>query len=360
MRRVAFLISSMVIVLLLSTTTAFAQTEKRRAKDKGYIIVTRYVKANGKRDVSDDIQRVIDRNPNRTIYFPDGEYIISKPISTPAEPTRSVALELSNYAVIRASEDWSSQEAMVRLGGKDKANNIRVAGSNYYLRGGVIDGNGVARAISIDSGRETAVRECSIKRATVGLHIKYGANSGSSDCDIRDVNITGCNPDTSIGVIIEGYDNTLTNMRIGGVHTGVVIRSSGNNLRNIHPLYYGRGELYATSCGFKEERGNNWYDYCYSDEFATAFITSDGPSLYLNCYAYWYSNRGEKHTVMRATGRFRDRVVNMNVGFTKRNCVKRNVILEVEKSGGKGYFDNLHINDSRFANDDHYKKYLKP
>jgi hypothetical protein len=77
-------------------------------KDKGYVVVTDYIKTNSGKDVSDAIQNIIDKNPNRTIYFPDGVYIISKPIVTPAEPTKSVALELSNYAIIKASDNWAN------------------------------------------------------------------------------------------------------------------------------------------------------------------------------------------------------------------------------------------------------------
>ena len=70
------------------------------------ISVSDYVAPNCGKDVSDILQKVIDENPNRTIYFPDGEYIISKPLCTPADPTKSVSLRLDDFAVIRASEDW--------------------------------------------------------------------------------------------------------------------------------------------------------------------------------------------------------------------------------------------------------------
>ena len=60
-------------------------------KQKGYVVVTDYIKNDGKKDVSDAIQKIIDNNPNRTIYFPDGTYLISKPILTPADPKKSVA-----------------------------------------------------------------------------------------------------------------------------------------------------------------------------------------------------------------------------------------------------------------------------
>ena len=96
--------------------------EVQTAKDKGYVVVTDYLRADGTSDVSDALQRVIDTNPNRTIFFPDGVYLISKPINTPADPSKSVALQLSNYATIRAAKGWSHQEAMIRLGGKDPFN----------------------------------------------------------------------------------------------------------------------------------------------------------------------------------------------------------------------------------------------
>ena len=104
------------------------------------------------KDVSDALQKIIDLNPNRTLFFPDGEYLLSKPVATPADPLKSVSLVLSDFAVLRAADDFCGEEAMVRLGGKCAANNIRLPGSNYALRGGIVDGSGRAKAVSIDGG----------------------------------------------------------------------------------------------------------------------------------------------------------------------------------------------------------------
>ena len=265
---------------------------------------------------------------------------------------------LSNYAIIRAADGWNHEEAMIRLGGKDPFNDIHTPGSNYFLDGGIIDGNMVAKGVSIDSGRETVVRNTSIKNTTVGLHIKHGANSGSSDCDIHDVNIVGNRTAESVGVLVVGFDNTLTNMRIGGVHVGVWLKSSGNSMRNLHPLYYNSIETYATSCGFIDEGGNNWYDFCYSDQFATGFYTTGGSSLYNNCFAYWYNNRGEKHVVFRSKGRFNARVMNMNAGISKGNAAKENKILEATESGGNGIFFNLTVTDPNCLTDHSHERYM--
>ena len=180
----------------------------------GYIIVTDHLPADGVTDISDKLQSLIDSNPNRTLFFPDGTYLLGKPIRTPAHPKLSVDLLLSNFACIQACKNWHSNEAMINLGAKDPANDIWTPGSNYGISGGIIDGAGIAKAISVDGGRETYIRNINIKNAHIGIHIKHGANNGSSDADISGVNITGNGTPDSIGVLLEGYDNTLTNMRI--------------------------------------------------------------------------------------------------------------------------------------------------
>ncbi len=46
-------------------------------------------------DAADALQALIDASPNRTIYIPDGEYVLSHPVATPADlrlPSRLLAL----------------------------------------------------------------------------------------------------------------------------------------------------------------------------------------------------------------------------------------------------------------------------
>ena len=232
------------IFLIISLTCAsMLSAAAPDAARRGFVVVTDFVPADGQTDVSDALQKVIDTHPNRTLYFPDGTYLLSKPIATPAEPTLSVDLQLSNYAILKAAPGWTNDEAMVRLGGIHPANNIRTRGSNYSFTGGIIDGSDVAKGISIDSGRETKVRCVSMKDVLVGLHIKHGANGNSSDADIADVNIVGNGATNSVGVFVESCDNTLSNMRIAGVLIGVKLTGSGNLMQNLHPLYAYRPSL---------------------------------------------------------------------------------------------------------------------
>ncbi len=297
-------------------------------------------------DVADALQRLIDENPNRTLCFPDGVYRLSHPLITPADPAKSVDLRLSAYAVLEAGENWSG-DALVILGGKDPKNDTHTPGSVYGLTGGVLDGKGKTGGVIIAGGRETYLRETSMKNVTVGVYIKYGANSGSSDSDIRDVNIIGTGDTNSVGVLAEGYDNTFTNMRIGNVFTGVHLKSGGNSLKNIHPLYYSDYTDYENSCGFLDVSGNNLYDYCYSDQFGVGFrTTGNGSNTYANCFCWWYSPAGKKETCFRADGEFNSIVTNMRIGFSDGT---ENTVLSAEKPG-RGVFDNPVLNGHQGKN----------
>ena len=340
------------------------------ASSLGYVLITDYAMPNTGEDVSDAIQKAIDENPHRTIYFPDGEYILGKPIATSAHPDRAVSLNLSNFAVLKASDNWRDQEAMVRLGGAEAANNIHLAGSNYYFSGGVVDGNGRAKGIAIESGRETLITRTSIKNTQVGIHIKRGANSGSSDADIVTVNIVGNAKPDSIGVLLEGSDNTLTNMRIAAVQTGVLIKSGTNSLSNIHPLFiyapelhdrnpdmYGEVDLidYSKSIGFDDvSNGTNWYDFCYSDQMATGFRFRSGSAVFQNCFVMWYNTNGSHEIGFDCTGRFNSSILNCQVWL--KSGVETCIFLRVAEKGF-GVVENPIFNDN-LNTDKSYLDYL--
>ena len=323
-----------------------------------FVLVTDYVKANSGEDVSDVLQQIIMDNPRRVIFFPDGEYLISKPICTPANPENAVSLKLSNFAVIKAMDGWDSDEAMIRLGAAEPFNTIMVNGSNYYLSGGIIDGNNVANGVSIDSGRETRVENVSIKHTKVGLHVKWGANSGSADCDICNVNIVGRGTVDSIGLLIEGMDNTFTNMRIARVQIGVKLLKGGNYLRNIHPLYSlaSGWDHYTDSIAFCDLSWENWYDFCYSDQYCTGFYFADNVrSICHNCFCFWWKTLDGGETGFRTDGKFCSIIKSSKVSF-RGDAPNTNYIV-VGEPGGNGYIETPIFRES-MSIDKSYKDYL--
>ncbi|MBE6593086.1 MAG: hypothetical protein E7642_03735 [Ruminococcaceae bacterium] len=326
-----------------------------------YVVVTDYVKANTGEDVSDALQELILANPNKTIFFPDGEYLLSKPICTPANPVNAVSLKLATFAKLKAMDSWTEKEAVVRLGAAEPYNSIYIPGSNYYFEGGIIDGNGKANGISIDSGRETAIHHVSIKNTEIGIHIKWGANNRSSDADVHSVNIVGNHSKTSIGVLLEGHDNTLTNMRIAGVHVGIQADSGGNIFRNLHPLYIYAGENaedenFLTSVAFMDRWNDNYYDICYSDQFCTAFsMQSSSRNIYTNSYIMWYTSRGGVENAFKVNGKFNSVIRTPRVNFHHDTT---NALLSVTEENGSGIIENPMINNEDHITDKTYKEYL--
>ncbi len=334
------------------------------AYHKGYVVITDYVPANTGKDVANEIQKVIDDNPRTTIYFPDGEYIISKPICTPGHFSKAVSIEMGNFAIIKASDDWSSEEAMIRLGGKDRYFRINACGTNNFISGGILDGNHRAKGLSIDGGREYSVRNISMKFVTVGLHVKWNQEYGSNDSDIFNVNIVGCGIKGSVGLLIEGFDNTFTNMRIANFEIGVKCSGAGNFMRNLHPLFIYKDDMdfdhtgeieYADCIGFDDLSGGNFYDNCYPDNFATGFrMQGNTMSTYNCCFAYWYTIRGGVEVAFKSTGKFNSIIKSANVDLRPET---QNAFLQVAEAGGNGTVENPMFNEAN-CQDKSYKDYL--
>ena len=329
------------------------------ALEKGYIVVSEYVKIIGGIDVTEELQKLIDENPGRTLYFPDGTYMISEPLLTSSDPEKAVSLYLSNFAIIKATNDWKGGDYhMIRLGAKDKTFSIDVVGSNYYMHGGIVDGSGVAKGVSIEGGRETAIRYVSMKNVTQGLHIMYNEECESSDVDLQTVNIVGCKKPDSIGVLVDGYDNNLTNMRVAGFQTAIMLNGARNTLRNLHMLwiYNDASYNYENSVGFWDNSTGNTYDICYPDNFAVGFYMSEQTvSVYNNCYAYWYSGRdGETQIGFKSEGKFNSIVKHCRVDLRSEKVAK---YLVVGEAGGEGIIEYPAFPKGN-NEDESYKDYL--
>ncbi len=311
-------------------------------------------------DVADALQALIDANPNRTICIPDGTWLLSHPIATPAEPKLAVSLHLADFAILKAAPDLPAGKPLVRLGGTHPSRDIRAPGSVYGLYGGIIDGSGIADGVTIESGRETRVQNVSMKNVRIGLHVLHGANSGSADCDIRDVHVVGNRARDSIGLLVEAHDNTFTNMRIYDCVTGVRVRGAGNRFTNIHPLWSCSPEWYAEGVGFDDGSAANTYLCSYSDQYSTGWLFREktGTSFLLQCTSFWYApTPGQRHTAIRCEGPFTAICSAMNVSFRDAQAV--NAIL-IAEPGGSGVFRDPIFNE-KLLNDpgDNFRSYWK-
>lgn len=249
-----------------------------------YVLITDVINANTDiKDMSDIIQKAIDENPGKTIYFPDGKYQLSRTVVIPSDPTKSVSFRLSNYARFLPSDDWNAEStALVQYGDANAAKTQSGDHSDYFM-GGILDADGRLTAIEVNGGGRLFINNVSIKNSKIGIHLKPNAAYN----DIENVNVTSPNTRETKGIFVEGTNNTFLNMRIYRVLVGAHLTGGDNVLINIHPLFSGTNTL--GSIGFHDQSTGNRYSICYSDQFTIGFkLDSQTRSYFDMCYMYWW------------------------------------------------------------------------
>jgi hypothetical protein len=334
--------------------------------DAGYVMVTDYLKPDTGADVSEAIQKLIDENPNRTLYFPDGVYLLSKPITTSADPAKTVSFKLSNFAHFKAMDTWETRsEPLFKLGATDMTDEFASATYHYSLEGGILDGTDKADAIWVMGAGNVSIRYSSIKNTVVGIHVKANDAEGNGPTvDVHTVNIVGSGTVDSYGVVLDTNDNTLTNMRIASNLIAIKLTGSENFLRNLHPLFIfesplNSAEVYKQSVAFYDEGKQNFYDNCYNDQFATGFYFSKGTASIMDCcFNYWYSEKYAVHNSYVCEGQFNGiiRYSSSDVGHADKGT-ECNFLL-VGEAGGKGTIDTVYFNPEKVSENDASKDYL--
>ena len=250
-----------------------------------YVLITDVVNANPSiKDTAEIIQKAIDENPGKTIYFPDGKYQLSKTVVIPSDPTKSVSFRLANYATFVPIDDWNGENtALVQYGTADSPKTQSGDHSDYFM-GGILDVDGKCTGIEVYGGGRLFINNVAIKNSKIGIHLKPNAAYN----DIENVNVTGPNTRETKGLFIEGTNNTFVNMRIYRVLVGAHLTGGDNVLINIHPLFSGTNSL--NSIGFHDQSTGNRYSICYSDQFTIGFkLESQTRSYFDMCYMYWWN-----------------------------------------------------------------------
>lgn len=183
--------------------------------------------------------------------------------------------------------------------GNDSANDIVTTGSYYGVTGGTLDGNKVANGINIEGGRETLVRGVCIKDAKVGILIKEGINNSSSDCDFEDITIIGSGMRSSVGVQIDPCDNTLTNIRIYNMETGVSCGRGGNLMSEVFVINDNEKLISSGRASGIKGGADNWISGCYVENCTTAFSIRRQLAITWDCTAAWTSPLCKKQEAFR-------------------------------------------------------------
>ncbi len=322
-----------------------------------FIVVSDYLKPNTGEDVYSYLQNIIDSNPGRTIYFPDGEYVISSSLVTSSAGAKSTTFFLSDNAVLKASDDWKkSGNALIHIGKLTSGGHVNDSSSNgsyFGVIGGVLDGNGLSRGISIDSSRESFIYGVQIKNTTTGIIINKGANNGSADADIENVDIIGNGLKNSVGIAICGMDNTVTNVKIYDMQTGVYAEMPGNAFRNIDIYFSEDYENYEDTVGFHQSAHADFLFDCYVENAAVAYKLSGGYAYILDSLGAGWTYAAPTQTAFDMSNGFYSYMSNCNIAFydgsTKNTFIKG--------TSGDGRID-MPILNTQYENNGSYKKFL--
>lgn len=327
-------------------------TEEIARSSNDFIVVTDFVKANTGADLYGNLQTLIEKNPGRTLFFPDGEYIISSTLKTSSKPQGSTSFYLSSGATLKAADKWEGGAGpLIGLGALEKVNDITTPGSNFYVIGGVFDGNGKADGITIKAGRETLIKDVVIINTRYGIYIPNGTNGSSSDADIDDVTIIGNGKSTSVGIYIVGLDNTVTDARISNVAVGV---------RNPNGVFVANCTVENTinipyTVGFETSGGDTWLSNCVSINFDTAFSFGSPTGIVKQCSAIW-TKESETQIAFKYSGVLRSCIISCSAKFFEGSGTK---MFLSANDGGCGYVVSPVFDRSMLSASDKTAAYLK-
>lgn len=312
-------------------------------------------------DASEALQALIDENPNMTIYIPAGTYTLYNPIRTSAVPTRTVALQLDDNAVLKAVGGWNHSAPMITLGTSWEYNTTAEAGYFYYFDGGTVDCSGVAEGIAIECGRNLQVRNTSIINTQLGFNIKNGTNGGSSDADIFNLNIVGNGKAGSVGMKCAGYDNIFASIKISNCQTGIYLTGGGLFCRDFD-ISLDNPAIMDGSVAVRCNSTDNWYVNFNITDYQQAFRMTpnwNARPVFDNITVNWTRSGEARHEVFSyPNGSFNGEVRNMVVKFNNSNKATYNRILVEKTHDGDGVMSNLIIEDPSLVTGNHHERYI--
>jgi hypothetical protein len=245
-----------------------------------YVIVNDMISNANGRDITEDLQSLIDTHPGRTIYFNDGNYTISSTIHIPADKEKAVSFRLSNYATIKAAEGWKSDSAMIAIGANTDSANAEVAANT--IMGGCIDGAGFAQiGLSIENSSNVFVSDITLKGFKTSMQVKASADSVNAE----GITVMGGGQDDSIAIVNESSKSVFSTINIANVSVGIKNSGVANDFRNVFAKC---NKPSTASAGFIDNGSASIFELCTAEDFANGYVIGDGvKSVYESCNAAW-------------------------------------------------------------------------
>ena len=245
-----------------------------------YIVVSDKIENATGKDITAELQKLIDTYPGKTIFFNDGVYTISSTVYIPSDKEKAVSFRLSNYATIKAAEGWKAEAPMISIGAKTEAANAEKA-ANAFM-GGKLDGAGFAKiGLSVENCANPFISNVTFENLKTSIDIKKTADTVNLDA----ITVKGSGEADSTAILNESSKGVFSTVNIANVNTGVKNSGSDNDFRNISVKCNAASE---SSVGFYEGGDNNIFEFCTAEDFASGYFIKDGvKSVFEGCNAYW-------------------------------------------------------------------------
>lgn len=275
--------------------------------EENYINVKKYgVYGDGIHDDTLSIQYIIDNFNNRTIYFPDGNYLISNKIVV--KQTTLNNFKLSNNAKIFSNTEI---DCIFEIG-IDTTDGTFDKEKNSFVRhftGGILDCENSHCAIKTTSNAPSLyLKDVVISNVDYyGIIIDKDNLYNSSNAYIENIYITGKSSNSSnssTAIQLNGFDNKLQNILTIGTKKGIEINSAGNMLTKCHCVTWYTNNTFSTNefnntIAFEINGADNTLQSCYSDTYGISFnILNENRQRLIDCFTFFWQSPNNAQTIL--------------------------------------------------------------
>lgn len=264
-----------------------------------FINVKEYgAKGDGITDDTEAIQFCIDNFPHKTIYLPDGRYLLSDELKIYADNEKQINLYLENNAELFSNTQINS---LLNIGlGKNLYDRYKV-GNICNITGGIWNCENVLYGIYMNSTRKQnkLFNMNLINVGNYGIYMERTSDSNASSNHILTNIFIHCKGSefNSTGLYIRGLDNSFNSIRIAKATIAIDLKSGGNLFNDIDVVasYTTPGSLtsdeYDKTIGLNvDTAGANFISNLYIDTYANSIVIVNGNcELFINNFytVFW-------------------------------------------------------------------------
>lgn len=229
------------LLLLLSCFALSVYGAENDEKANDIVSVIKYGVKNNGSVIGPELNELVRNSYGKTLYFPAGVYNLSEAIVLPFDYTKNVNIVFDKNALIKSD---SPLEALLKIGYSEMSTPDVTHRRFSYIEGGMFDCSNVDNGILVNGLKQlVSLKSISLFKGRK-THIRIQVTddfrgTGSSDTKIDNVTIQGISSNEEVyGIYIDHSccDCKISNTFIYGTKYGLVTKSAGHILNNVHIL----------------------------------------------------------------------------------------------------------------------------